>query len=285
MYLDWCYRHPFVQGVRQLYGPDWRWELAGEWLDELVRPSFEKVDKLVRTMWMYRRQVLYGPEYGRVTDDTFGLFQKAEGVQENRSLRESLMLMVLGDCTQEEMALRFGLNDLDEQLVCVWEKMFFDVRDSAEATGWLQGHVVEPERLSGNLRFVAKLNLAIRGTPETVRFMLDAESRPPKDDAERKNFDEYETAINGWIAANQPFKSEKDMERMLQLNERLKDIDRRCQAMNEATSKNGNGQQLLEALKNFQFPVGSPYSFSPSSVMADHPAPSGGSSEVNQDQG
>lgn len=279
------YRHPFVQGIRHRLGQDCRWRLAGEWLDEMVESSFDKVDRMVGLIWLYRRQRLYGLDYRGVKDDTFELFYKAEEVQENRSLRESLMLFVLSGSTREEIGSRFGLNSLDVDLVWTWEQMFFDVRDALQATGWLSAHVIEPERLAGNLRLVAKLNVAIRGNPATVQFMLDAESRPPNDETERRKFEEYEVAINGWIAVNQPFENEKDVMQMLRWNQQLNEIDSRCQARNKAASPNSNEQRWEELWKNFQFAVGSPNSFRPSSMTTDGVAPNGEPAAVGKDQG
>lgn len=87
------------------------WKLAGESLDEEWTSSFDRVDRYVRWVWLYRRQVLFGPDFGAVTDEFWNLFQGAESVQVSRSIREEMMLMVLGECLPPEIADWYGFHE------------------------------------------------------------------------------------------------------------------------------------------------------------------------------
>lgn len=245
-------QHPFVRVTRWRLGQAWRWRLAGECLHEVLRPSFDHVDQLVRQLWLYRRQIVFGPEFVALPKKTFEMFCEAEGIQEDRGLRENLMVLVLGGCSRREIAQRYGWS---ERLIATWESMFFDVRDSRWATDWLASYVIEPERCVGNVRLVVKLRMAMQNTPEFARLLVDAECRPPIDEAERKKFEEIETSINGWVAVNLPFKSEMDALRMMRLKQRLDDIDRRIEAQRNKAPASSSEQYLLDRLKEFKFPA------------------------------
>ncbi len=250
------YRHPFVEATRHRLGPAWRWKLAGESLDEEWTSSFDRVDRYVRWVWLYRRQVLFGPDFGAVTDEFWNLCQGAESIQVVRSIREEMMLMVLGECLPPEIADWYGF---DENVVRVWEGTYFDVRDGLRATDWLNAHIIEPERQVGNLRCAAKLSLALRGGPEIAKRLSKMESSPPTDDTQRRQVEELELAVNSWIAVNQPFRSEKDMQQMLRYKQQLDDIEHQAEAAREPESE--NERYLREALEKFQFQVGNPLPF------------------------
>lgn len=81
MFRYMWYRHPFAKAMRHRLGPAWRWKLAGESLDEEWTSSFDRVDRHVYCVWLYRRQVLFGPDFGAVNDETWDWFQGAESIQ------------------------------------------------------------------------------------------------------------------------------------------------------------------------------------------------------------
>ena len=246
------YRHPIAKAERHRLGPAWRWKLAGEWLGEEFPSGFDQFDRYVRWVWRYRRQVVFGPDYGAVNEEFWDLFQGAEAIQESRSVREECMILVLGQCLPGDIANWYGFENDD--VVRIWEGTFFDLRDAYQATDWIFAHVIEPERRAGNLKFVAKLNLAMRGGPEVAKVLLRMDSVPPADETERHRFDELQAAMNAWIAVNQPFRSEKDMQQMLRYKQRLDDIDRQVAATRASESE--SEQCFRERLAEFRLDVG-----------------------------
>lgn len=254
MFKDVWYRHPIVKAARHRLGPAWRWKYAGEWLSEELPSSFDQADRYLRGVWVYRRQLLFGSDYGAVTEEFWELFQAAESIQESRNVREELMIMVLGDCLPGDIAEWYGF---EEDVIRVWEGVFFDVRDALRATDWLHAHVLEPERFAGNLKCVARLSLAMRGGPKIAKRLLTMGSSPPTDDTERRQVEELQLAMNAWIAVNQPFRSEKDRQQFQRYKQRLDDIE--CKAQSARESESESERYLLEALESCQFKIGSAF--------------------------
>jgi hypothetical protein len=66
-----------------------------------------------------------------------------------------------------------------------WESLFFDVRQSREAVGWIQAHVIRPEQARGNGHLASRLKAAVAGGAVVARSILDLESRLPVTDGEK----------------------------------------------------------------------------------------------------
>lgn len=175
-----------TQARRNVRGPAWRFDLA-----ESLQPQSPFSRQARRLLQQYDVHVQHAHAYvnlgRRGADGCQQASEKfptiaAEKLNQNHALCAQTKLLVLGDCPLPEVAESL---QIDEQVVEVWEKLFFDIRESREAIGWIFAHIIRPEQNSGNGSVASRFKLAYLGGPAGARALLDAETRAPLTAAEQ----------------------------------------------------------------------------------------------------
>lgn len=153
-------------------GPAWRWELANSSFPDSRLPEPFALDAHVAAAHAFVTAArLDGPS---AAVERRPEIATAIDVNEIRPLRESLQLLALAACPRAEMANQLIL---DEATIETWERVFFDVRESLTAVGWVFSSVIRPAQLNGNGTFAAKLKAVYAGGPVVARALLDGETR------------------------------------------------------------------------------------------------------------
>ena len=184
--------------------PDWRWRLAGYYLDEDVNPS-RRTDKLVRDIVRFRRgldeaeaqdsDALRWEVYGRHLalfeayqiydddagagsgdddDDEFGMmnFVTDTRTQSSNTLRWELEARLLSGQDKKDIAEKLGT---EESVVDVYERVFFNVEDRLKSDAYIAHTVIGSDAVknlsSGKVEQIWKL-WAWRMGPAVVDWLV-----------------------------------------------------------------------------------------------------------------
>jgi len=167
---------------RGMKGPAWRSELAEQLAGSQEAVITTRYDDLTQEAIAYHCRRRSGPDDQRRADEQYPQLAAAYGLWDNDAVAESFRILVLANCSQEEIADRLQIGT---QTVCVMEGLFFDIRWALDASDWIICHVIIPEKQNDTWDVVAKLRLAYFGGPVMARAILDARARLPFDGAEQ----------------------------------------------------------------------------------------------------
>ncbi|MBT6156429.1 MAG: hypothetical protein HOK71_12650 [Planctomycetaceae bacterium] len=222
MIQDASFEH--TQARRGVRGPAWRFELAESLqpqspFSRQARRLLQQYDVHVQHAHTYFNLGRRGADGCRQAREKFPTIAAAEKLNQDRALCAQTKVLVLGDCPLPEVAERL---QIDEQVVEVWEKLFFDIREAREAIGWIFAHIIRAEQNSGNGSLAARFKLAHLGGPAGARALLDAESRVPLTAAEQLFDRSLKLHLRFDEAVTAPFCSGRDKFRFLNNSLKLK---------------------------------------------------------------
>ncbi len=136
----------FLQGYHGLRGPAWRLELARDLPANRLHRLVRKADPDVRDVHHYRQLQMRGDPGRTRAKAIYPLIAAAYALSQDKEKSAAAMLLTVGGCRRDEIAVRLAI---DEVVLQKWESLFFDVRESREAVGWIHIHVIEPQRAAG----------------------------------------------------------------------------------------------------------------------------------------
>ena len=172
----------FNSAFRGMQGPAWRSQLAEQSVSSNESVSATRRDTLTQEAVAYLRRRRSGPDGQRRADEQYPSLSAAYDAWADEATAESLRLLVLARCSQEEIADRL---QLDVETVSAVEGLFFDIRWALDVSNWIICHVIIPEMKSEAWDVVAKMRLAYFGGPGMAQAILDARLRLPFEEAGR----------------------------------------------------------------------------------------------------
>jgi len=200
-------------------GPSFRWITAKRLAEASSRASkrrrfWNEVDPVTRAVADYIRRCSQGPEDKEIAAKTYPAISAAEAAWNSPSIRDQLKILIIGDCPQEEIA---HLCKLSPEAVDAVERLFFDVRGSLNALGWIRSAVIEPEISAGNGAFASKLKLALCGGPVAARLVLTSDVQLPVKSADRLLQQKLQLQLKADQALAMPLDTSRDSIRYLKL--------------------------------------------------------------------
>ena len=167
---------------QSLYGPSWRWKMAGEQQDCMPKRFLKHYGEDFANVLHYRllcRQSNIGQQHAA---NRYPLLAAAEELNADFVKTGHLKVGVLGDMDLEEIS---QLVQIDEAVIQTWERTFFDVRSALAATQWVNIHVIQTELAAGHGDLAARLRMVAAVGPQGARAILTADTRLPMHEAER----------------------------------------------------------------------------------------------------
>ncbi len=116
-----------------------------------------------------------------------------------------LKLFTLVGLAREEIEKSTGLS---RQVLQRWQMAFFDVEGFLTSDVWLHANVIHPEVQAGRWLWASRLKFALGGGPVVARKILQAETRSPRDETERKEFQALQIGLQISAARLEPCKTE-----------------------------------------------------------------------------
>jgi hypothetical protein len=163
-------------------GPAWRSQRAEQLASSRESARATRYDALTQDAVAYLRRRRSGPDGQYRAVEQYPSLAAAYNVWGDEATAESLRLMVLARCSQQEIAERL---QLDVETVSAVEGLFFDIRWALDAANWIICHVIIPEMKSEAWDVAAKMRLAYFGGPGMAKAILDARLRLPFEEAGR----------------------------------------------------------------------------------------------------
>jgi hypothetical protein len=111
----------------------------------------------------------------------FPRIASAVAIWNDPATRETLQMLALADCPDEESAQRLNVSD---DVIATAEGLFFDVRNRLTARVWILAHVLYVDPDGDAKPSLSRLMLAYYGGPVAIRLLLDAGSAAPLSQAE-----------------------------------------------------------------------------------------------------
>ena len=197
---------------RGRYGPAWRYRTA-RGFSHSFRPCCV-ADGLTVDVGRYVRLSQQGGEFPARAELAFPEIASALGVQHDDRLRDSLRIMILGQLDNTEILARTGLT---EELIGLWQAIFFDVNVATDSVGWQFNHIVGPELDQGNFLLAGSLHAARRGGPEIARGLLDGPQSVPSDSAEYAKLVRWQSQIAAYGLSLSPVSSREELHTLQKL--------------------------------------------------------------------
>ena len=167
---------------RDLHGPAWCWELAGDLLHQRLGPLQRQLGQDFLNVHHYRTLCAHG-EVGKM--QAFNLYPAiaaAEELNTDAVKTGHLKVAALGDLDPKEVAKQFNVN---QAVLRTWEQTFFNVRGCQSATAWIQIHVIQPEVAAGRGELAARLRMVSSVGAGAAQAILKADTRLPIREAEK----------------------------------------------------------------------------------------------------
>jgi hypothetical protein len=167
-------------------GPDSRWHDAQQLADAaataMKQRVWKRLDAATREAVDYIRRCKQGPEAKALAAKTYPAIAAAQAAWDDPQIRTELKILILANCPADEIARVTGIAPEAEHAV---EQLFFDVRTSRSAPGWIQRTAIEPEAEAGNGELASKLRLAFLAGPIAARLILTPDAQLPLNSAHR----------------------------------------------------------------------------------------------------
>jgi hypothetical protein len=205
-----------AQGV---HGPSYCWlnakRLAEASSSALKRRSFwHDADLVTRAAAEYIRCCSQGSRDKQIAAKTYPAIAAAEAAWNSPPIRDQLKILIIGDCPQEEIA---QLCKISPEAVDAVERLFYDVRGSRKALGWIRSAVIEPEISAGNGALASKLKLALCAGPVAARLVLTSDVQLPVASADRLLRQKLQLQLKADQALAMPLDTSRDSIRYLKI--------------------------------------------------------------------
>lgn len=200
------------QNYRAILGPAWRMLLLQKTPFGTAIEDSEETDPMLASAREYFALALDESEGYREAARKHPQICAAEEIQRNSDICEQLKILALSGSPHREGAMRTGL---DESIIETWESLYFDVRESREASSWVTAHIIQAEMKEGNAAFAAKLKIACFSGPAAAKTLLDTDCPKLLAPAERLLERDRKLQLKFEEAASAPFVSEKECNRFL----------------------------------------------------------------------
>jgi hypothetical protein len=169
-----------LKGYRGLNGPSWRWRLAVQTaLSSCDLPDFS--DDIAKQAKSFAEMHM-GEEGETRAAQHYREIAAAKSFWDDANLRQQFTILTLADLPREQIAKRLAV---PLETVTTTELLFFDIRESRQAEGWINCHVILPEEKSGAYEFAVKCRAAYWGGPLVGKSILDADERVSLDKVQR----------------------------------------------------------------------------------------------------
>lgn len=234
----------YLDTLHWQYGPQWRWRVAQQHVDEGLPHCFRRDDPALTRICRYLRWRRSKRRGSAPEDPILAALARADRLTSDGALAGTLKMLVLAGFSRDEICQR---TNLDQTTLLLWRQSFFDIETYRTAGSWISWQVIEPEIKAGNHRLAAKLVTAYGGGVHIANAILRAEAGFPKDDVERQQFAEIEMTLRTREALMVPFQSETM--RMRQVKEYLQWLlrqDRLAVAKARAEAKTAEEQRRLK---------------------------------------
>ena len=199
---------------RGIQGPAWRWTDALGLSSSRSLRDDHHFDELVLRAARFL-QLLASEHAGRSRPaDEFPVVATAKAFWDKPENRQQFIILALGDCPREQAAKRFNM---DADVVEMVEKLFFDVRESREASAWINGHVILPESKSGAVELATKYRAAYWGGLRVAEEILDAGKVCLSDEVHRIADAEDLLRMKALAAADMPLGNSVEAVRLLKV--------------------------------------------------------------------
>ena len=165
-----CNSNRFCEMRRSIDGPAWRSQLAQS-LAASPKASWQEVsDELVHQLAGFYQLLVADRTDGRQTTKQYPVIATAKSLWENPEIRKQFIILTLGDCDHDLIAKRL---QIDLKTLKTMEALFFDIRNSREATGWINAHVILPESKAGHIDLAIKYRHAYWGGAKVAEWTLE----------------------------------------------------------------------------------------------------------------
>lgn len=192
---------------RGLHGPCWRWDCAIELSSSRGFRHEDRFDELVYRAARFI-QLLASEQDGRSKSaDEYPVIATAKSFWDKPENRQQFIILTLADCPREQIAKRFNM---DLNVIETVEKLFFDIRESRDATSWIHAHVILPESRSGASELATKYRAAFWGGPRVAEEILDTGRVVFVDEVQRIANEEYLLGMKALTAADMSLRNQKD---------------------------------------------------------------------------
>lgn len=167
---------------RDLRGPEWRWDLAAETLNDRQGLRLRRFGRDFCDVHHYRMLCEHSPVGRKQAFHLHPTIVAAERLNTDTVKTGHLKVAVLGELDPKEVCRQLNI---DEAVFCAWEKTFFDARGCRSATGWIQIHVIQPEIAAGRGELAARLRMVSAVGPVAAQVILKADTRLPIREAQK----------------------------------------------------------------------------------------------------
>jgi hypothetical protein len=162
---------------RSTIGPAWRWTKAQEFARvSATRRRPEHLDQIVHDAADYLRRCAATAQHGQEASRTYPLVAAAAKLAGDSAVDEKLKILVMAKCPRSDMAARLGV---PEDVILMWEDLFFDVRIALASIGWVVAHVISPARTAGSGALAARFQLAYLGELVAAEAILAVDAELP----------------------------------------------------------------------------------------------------------
>jgi hypothetical protein len=190
---------------KTLDGPSWRWNLASA-MHNAPAPwmRFAADDEVIEAVKFLETCDEDGVDN---IPDRFKATAAAEAFWNQDALRSHFILLELGACTVDVISEQLAV---DVQVAKIIRRLFFDVGDHRTAVGWINAHVMAPERNAGNFQQAARYGAAFSGGPAAAIEILRSEAVVPEDEASRLQSLEQALHVKASAALEMPLNDAND---------------------------------------------------------------------------
>jgi hypothetical protein len=127
-------------------------------------------------------------------------------------LRFRFTLLELGGCGAEVISEQLAV---DVEVVEVIRRFFFDINDNRTAIGWIDAHVMAPERSAGCFLWAAQYGAAFSGGSAVAVKILRLEAIPSENEASRLQFLEQALHVKVREALEMPLEDAGDSAKVI----------------------------------------------------------------------
>jgi len=190
-----------TQARRGIRGPAWRWQYALELSSVRGLSQDVHVDQLVDQAVRFIKGDSLEPdsELNSTNDDR--LTGLAKSFWDNPENRQQFIILTLADFPRDEIAERFVI---DQNIFEIVERLYFDIRESREASSWINAHVILPEARSGHTELATKYRAAYWGGRCVADSILDEGKSFSFDEVDRIAEVERVLQLKALAAADMP---------------------------------------------------------------------------------
>jgi len=225
-----------------LRSPAWRWEKAEEWVEERRRPP-KGTDPYVRAAFHMLGGTRFRPKH--VDGELLEAVGTARRVRDRQRMAHLLECLVLTGDEPEKIGSVMGLSPA---VIVAYERMYYDVRPSLAARGFVMCHLLdEEERVSREQ--VAEKRLAYAQGSEVLLEYVETGALSDGTRNLLQRFTEDQTVRKSFVAALAPIEDNRDAARWFDRSLKLQRLELR---QKEAELKEELQRRRLESAERNQ---------------------------------